>query len=216
MSVMSCKIFIQARMSSSRLPGKVMMPFRDKPIIRNVVDAAGLDRAVVLTSDEPSDDALVRYLEEAHISYFRGSLNDVYGRFCAAIGHFKPEWVMRICADSPLLPSSLLYAMERIERQDADLVTNVFPRSFPKGHSVEIIRTSTMLSVPQEMLRAEDKEHVTSYFYRNADDFKIISVTQPNDMSDRDLAVDTLQDYDRLQNMVDSQITYDPVSWTVS
>lgn len=202
-------------MSSNRLTGKVMMPFRGKPIVRNVVDAAGLDKAVVLTSAEHSDDSLAAYLEREGILHFRGSLNDVYGRFCAAARHYGAEWVMRVCSDSPLIPSVLLQGMEEIERGDADLITNVFPRSFPKGHSVEIIRVKTMLSIPQENLTEDDREHVTKYFYRNADQFKIISVTQPDDRSSEDLAVDTPQDYDRLSRMTKTDIIYNPRTWKV-
>ncbi|PCJ99951.1 MAG: flagellin modification protein FlmC [Zetaproteobacteria bacterium] len=213
---MSYKVFIQARMSSNRLPGKVLMPFGGKPIIRHVVDAARLDRAVVLTSLEPSDDPLVAYLKAEGITYFRGSLNDVYGRFCDAINHYNLTWVMRICADSPLIPAHLLRAMENIERGDADIITNVHPRSFPKGHSVEIIRAQTMLDVSDDQLTDADREHVTPYFYRNADRFKIISVTQPTDMSDQDMAVDTREDYDRLNSMSGTKILYDPARWEVS
>lgn len=203
-------------MSSNRLPGKVMMPFHGKPIVRNVVDAAGLDKAVVLTSTEKSDDPLADYLERERIAYFRGSLNDVYGRFCAAARHYGADWVMRVCSDSPMIPPVLLQGVESVERGDADLITNVFPRSFPKGHSVEIIRVKTMLAIPPENLTEDDKEHVTKYFYRNPDQFKIISVTQPHDRSSEDLAVDTPQDYDRLSRMTNTDIAYDPRTWKVS
>ncbi len=202
-------------MSSNRLAGKVLMDFNGKPIIRNVVDSAAIDKAVVLTSVESSDDPLAEYLQAEGIEHFRGSLNDVYGRFCDAINHYKPDWVMRICADSPLIPPLLLQSMAEIERGDADIITNVFPRSFPKGHSVEIIRAKTMLEVAREQLSDSDKEHVTPYFYRNADKFKIISVTQPEDMSHLDMAVDTREDYDRLLPMSKDHIKYDPASWRV-
>ncbi len=201
-------------MSSNRLPKKVLMDFNGKPIIRNVVDSAGLDRAVVLTSIESSDDPLVEYLKAEGIEHFRGSLNDVYGRFCGAINHYKPDWIMRICADSPLIPPLLLQSMAEIKRGDGDIITNVFPRSFPKGHSVEIIRAKTMLDIGQGAdLSDSDREHVTPYFYRNADKFKIISVTQSKDMSHIDMAVDTKEDYDRLLLMSKDHIKYDPASW---
>ncbi len=213
---MSFKIFIQARMSSTRLPGKVLMPFHGKPIIQNVVDAAGIDKSVVLTSTEQSDDALVEYLKENNIAHFRGPLHDVYGRFCNAINHYNAEWVMRICADSPLIPTHLITAMENIKRDDADIITNVHPRSFPKGHSVEIIRARTMLNIPKDNLDDDDKEHVTRYFYQNSKNFKIISVTQPNNMSAQDLAIDTQNDYDRLSVMRKDDILYNPDEWKVS
>ncbi len=212
---MYLKVFIQARMSSNRLPKKVLMDFNGTSIIRNVVDSAGLDNAVVLTSIERSDDPLVDYLKTEGIEHFRGSLNDVFGRFCDAINYYNIDWVMRICADSPLIPPLLLQSMAEIDRSNADIVTNVFPRSFPKGHSVEIIRAKTMLEVAQDQLSDSDKEHVTSYFYRNIDKFKIISVTQPKDMSHIDMAVDTREDYDRLLHMSKDHIKYSPDSWRV-
>ncbi len=203
-------------MSSNRLPGKVLMPFQGQAIIQNVVNAAGADKTVVLTSTEPSDDPLVEYLESKSISFFRGSLNDVYGRFCDAIDHFEPEWVMRICADSPLIPTELLKGMEDIKRGNADLISNVFSRTFPKGHSVEIIRAKTMMDTPKENLTADDKEHVTTFFYRNAKMFNITSVTQEKDMQKHNLAVDTRDDYDRLSRMNKTDIVYDPAMWRIS
>lgn len=213
---MSFKVFIQARMSSNRLPGKVLMPFNGKPIIQNVVDAVGVERAVVLTSVEVSDDPLVQYLEEQNIAYYRGALDNVFGRFCGAIEKFNPEWVMRICADSPLIPRELIDEMVNIGRGECDMVTNVFPRSFPKGHSVEIIRARSMLEISDDKLTDHDREHVTPYFYRHADRFKILSVWQDDNMSERGYAVDTREDYDRLTAMQELDFQYKPELWKVS
>lgn len=212
---MSFKIFIQARMSSNRLPGKVLMDFRGLPIIQNVVNAVGADRCVVLTSTERSDDPLAEYLAAQNIDHFRGSLNDVYGRFCAAAQEFECERVMRICADSPLIPRVLIDGMIAADDLDADLTTNVHPRSFPKGHSVEIIKVKTLMAITDRGLTADHREHVTAYFYENADDFQIRSVTQPLNMNDLDLAVDTQEDYERLIDFDSASLHYDPKSWSI-
>lgn len=214
---MSFKVFIQARMSSNRLPGKVLMPFNGRPIIQNVVDAVGVDKAVVITSIEPSDDPLADYLVNNHIHHFRGDLNDVLARFCSALHKFKPEWVMRICADSPLIPSYLIKNMSEIERGNHDLITNVFPRTFPKGHSVEILKSEALLALQDmEDLTADDREHVTSYFYRNNSAYKILSVTQPENMNDRDYAVDTREDYERLSKLGNLDLFYNAKKWKVT
>lgn len=210
------KVFIQARMSSQRLPGKVLMDFRGLPIIRHVVNAAGMDRCVVLTSIEPSDDPLAEYCDQNGVSYFRGSLNDVHDRFCKAATVFKCDHVMRISADSPLMPRALIDYMAALDLDGADLVTNVFPRTFPKGHSAEIISVKTLSAMRDMGLDDEDREHVTRYFYNNPDQFNIRNVTQDPAMNSLDLAVDTRGDYDRLIDFDAASIHYNPKNWKVT
>lgn len=203
-------------MSSKRLSGKVLMPVAGKPIIRHIVDAAGIDQAVVLTSKDPSDDVLANYLKNEGIEFFRGSLNNVFGRFCSAIQHYQPDWVMRLCADSPFIPNSLIDGIANIPRDGADLVTNIFPRTFPKGHSVEILRSQILVETQKTIFSKTDKEHVTPYFYRNATSYKIISIKQKQSASSECLAIDTSEDYKRLCLNNNKAIIYDTHDWYIN
>ena len=200
-------------MSSKRLPGKVLMPVAGKPVIRHIIDAAGINKAVVLTSNDPSDDELTDYLKHEGIEVFRGSLRNVYGRFCKAIQYYQPDWIMRLSADSPFIPSLLIDEIANIPRESVDLVTNIFPRSFPKGHSVEILRSKIMIEAQPRIFLRKDKEHVTSYFYRNAASYKIIYVRQKKNASSECWAIDTAEDYKRLINTGNKVIKYNPQNW---
>src|SRR5688572_16969036 len=103
---MKVNVFIQARMSSSRFPGKVMVDLHGKPIIRHLIDqmqqVKGIDQIVVLTSHENSDDILVDYLERSAQPVFRGDLENVYARFKQALQVYPCDFFVRLCADSPL------------------------------------------------------------------------------------------------------------------
>lgn len=206
------RVFIQARMSSSRFPGKVLAPFRQEPIILHVIRAvnrvADIERIVVTTSVEASDDPLAAYLEKRGFSVFRGPLLNVFERFRLCLVKFPAEWILRISADSPLLE---LGALEEIVAQAdtecCDLVTTVFPRSFPKGTNAELIRARTFESVPMSDLSAEDREHVTSIFYRNADRFRIVNVSSGKpELAKVSLAVDSVEDLRRLENLSTAEL----------
>ena len=108
-------IFIQARMSSARFPGKVLAPFNGEPLIKRVLDRVSkisdINDIVVLTSTELSDNPLASYLSSLNCNVFRGDLNNVFLRFKSALNCYPCEYCVRICADSPLIDSSLIQFM---------------------------------------------------------------------------------------------------------
>jgi spore coat polysaccharide biosynthesis protein SpsF len=201
------RVFIQARMSSVRFPGKVLAPFRKEPLILHVLRAVkqivGLERIVVLTSVEVSDDPLVAYLDTLSIQLFRGPLDNVFERFQLCAQKFPCDWIMRLCADSPLFDIKVLKkVMGYAGSRDYDLVTTIFPRTFPKGQNVELIRSTALMSINLADLLPDDLEHVTPYFYRRAERFRILNIKsdnpQPTSLS---LSVDSIEDLQRLELM---------------
>jgi spore coat polysaccharide biosynthesis protein SpsF len=192
-------------MSSQRFPGKVLAPFRGEPLIRRIVQALQtLGDSVpltVLTSRETSDDPLVAYLQSLQIDCFRGPLEDVAGRFVFALQTRPCDWFIRLCADSPFPNIPLMRKMlQRTTSQSADLLTNTFPRSFAKGRSVEIVRTEAFFNIPWESATEADREHVTRYFYQQADAFRIENFPRPpEEPFHEDAAIDTLEDLQRLE-----------------
>ena len=106
------RVFIQARMSSQRFPGKVLAPFNGKPLIAQVIwrltQVISADAVVVATSMEPTDDPLAAYVRELGIAVFRGPLSNVFRRFQLCLETYPCTWSVRICADSPLPSSDLL------------------------------------------------------------------------------------------------------------
>lgn len=198
------RAFVQARMSSTRFPGKVLAPFRGTPIVAHVVRAAaaavGSDAVLVLTSTEESDDPLAAYLEQVGVSCFRGPLDDVFERFRLAARAYPCDWVVRLCADSPLLDPALVREVVAVAGDGVDIVTTVFPsRTVPKGNAVELVRSAVLLAVDIDDLDDRDREHVFPYFYRHADAYAIRSV-EPRSAVMPDAVVDTVDDLLRLED----------------
>jgi len=199
-------------MSSRRFPGKVLAPFRGVPIVTRVVDAVSTAfpeaHCAVLTSTEASDDPLAAYLVSRGVRVFRGALDDVVGRFVQAVDEDPTEWVMRICADGPLQSPSVMRAVASRAADDVDLVTTTFPRSFPRGQNVEMIRTRVLRALEDEPLTAEDREHVTGWLYRHADRYRIVNVSSGDpSLAALSLAVDDVDDLRRLESLSEADLT---------
>jgi spore coat polysaccharide biosynthesis protein SpsF len=199
---------VQARMSSSRFPGKVLAPLGGQPLIAHVFsricEAVPKERVVLVTSEDASDDPLVAYVGGAlGMAVFRGSLEDVAGRFRACLRVHPCEWFVRICGDSPAIDPGLLgWMLDRVS-DDLDLLTNVAERTFPPGQSVEIVRVRTFLRWITDELTPEEREHVTLHFYRNSELYRIRNVSSADaSLSARRMVVDTLEDLRTLERIL--------------
>ena len=196
------RIFVQARMSSDRLPGKVLAPFRGKPLIDHVMSVAmKVGDTVLVTSDTVSDDPLATHGTARGWKVFRGDLNNVFKRFRDAARAYPSQWIVRISGDSPLILSDVIYnCINAALDSTNDVVTNVRPRSFPKGQSVEVVRASLFEGVPIDKMQEEEREHVTPYFYSRPELYKIHNIARPDDFPvSMDCVVDTLEDLKRLE-----------------
>lgn len=199
-------IVIQARMSSLRFSEKVLSPLCGMPMLMWTINYC---REVnlplfVLTSTDESDTRLVNMLEKNNVSFFRGSLENVVTRYLSFMREYQVKKVVRISGDSPLInPDVILKVIEKDqELADADLTTNVFPRSFPKGQSVEVIPRKSLELLTQRSLSESDIEHVTHYFYANSKEFKINNLKNTEDMSAMNLSVDTKEDLLRVNQFI--------------
>ena len=197
--------FIQARMSSQRFPGKVLAPFRGRPLIDSVWTAVRLGVGedvpiVVLTSQHASDEPLALYLEGTGRAVFRGPLDDVAERFRLALAVWPCQWVLRINADSPMLDPAVVRRVIAARASDVDLVTTTFPRTFPKGQNVELLLARTLCGLDRELFDADDREHVTRYYYRNPGQFRISNIASADPaLAADDMAVDTVEDLQKLE-----------------
>lgn len=202
--VEAVRTFVQARMSSRRFPGKVLAPLAGEPLIRHVLRAVnealpGVD-CIVVTSVEPSDDPLVAYLATLDVPVFRGSRDDVLDRFRRCLDRHPADVVVRICADSPLLDPEVVRAVVSAVTAGVDLATTTFPRTFARGQNVEAIRSAALRALDTSALTADDREHVTRFFYRHPDRFRIVNVESGDLRRALDsLAVDTVDDLARLE-----------------
>src|SRR3989338_6848553 len=141
---MTIGAIVQARMSSVRLTGKVLLPLLGKPILEYVLErvehARSIDRIVVATSDETNDDPIYAFCQNRNVECYRGSLDNVAQRFLGVIDQHNFDAFARICADSPFLDQRIVDKTVKMFRNgNYDMVANTLTRSFPKGQSVEVM-----------------------------------------------------------------------------
>lgn len=195
-------------MGSSRLPGKVLRKANGKPMLQFLLESlsrSGLGHPVVVTSDRPADDGVAALCRTLGADCLRGDEEDVASRFEAAVRRFGFGAFVRVCGDSPLLDTELVRrGLAEYAAGGWDLVTNTHPRSFPKGQSVEILRTSTFLAARPRFSEPGDREHVTRYFYRNARSFRISNFGCGADWGAVQLSVDTAEDFHRFESLASS------------
>lgn len=199
---MSIGAIIQARMSSVRAPGKVLREVGGKPLLSYLVDrlrrSRSIDQIILATSQAPSDDVLKIFSARNGLDCFRGDLSNVASRFAGAIEKFNLPSFIRLSGDSPLLDPNLIDQLVEVFSQGKwDLVTNVQRRTFPKGQSVEIVRSDFYLNGFRQMSSELEKEHVTPFFYGKADLSRIYNYENPDhsDFSAVNLSVDTEDDF---------------------
>lgn len=198
---------VQARMNSQRLPGKVLSEVAGKPLLQYLVDGVkqcrSVDQIVVATSKEKSDDPIEDFCKSCNLKYYRGQLNNVASRYKDIIDIYKSAAFIRLCGDSPLLDHRLIdFAIDRYRNGQWDIVTNILQRSFPKGQSVEVVNSKTFLNNYVYFDSSEDFEHVTRFFYRNSEQFKINNISLDEDSSGINFSVDTLEDFDLIKRII--------------
>lgn len=198
-------------MSSQRFPGKVLAPFRGQPLIRQVL--ASIEHAVpwvpivVATSVEGTDDPLASYLQSIGVAVFRGPLDNVFERFRKCTAEYPCDWILRVSADSPLLDARVIRSVVNYAGSACDLVSTVFPRTFPKGHNAELIRVSTLMKIDVMELSPAEREHVTLFFYKHPNRFQIISVESGKpELAQSSVAVDSVEDLCRLERLTESDL----------
>ena len=197
---------IQARMSSKRLRGKVLMNIDKIPMLMQVYNQVKksnkIKEIIIATSMMDSDKPIINLCKKNNIKFYCGSLDDVYERFCGVLRIHNCEGFVRICADSPIIDSKLITdSIEIFNAKKCGIVTNIFPRSFPKGLSVEVINKKLFLKSKKLILKKEHKEHITSYFYENRKNIKIHNIINKNDYSNINLSIDTKSDLNFIRKL---------------
>ena len=199
---------VQARMSSQRLPDKVLTMVNGKPLLQYLLErlnhCSSIDQTVVATSEDKSDDPIAVFCHEYGALCFRGPLKNVAKRFYMVIEKYNLDAFVRVCCDSPMLDQKLIDQGVQLFNGEFDIVTNISPRSYPVGQSVEVIRTSTFKKVYEKMSKPDHFEHVTKYFYENSDEFRIKNFSNDKDLSSYRLVVDTPEDLKRIEKIIGS------------
>jgi len=193
---------IQARMSSRRLPGKILASLGSTTllglILENLAHCPEVEAPWIATSEHASDDPVARFAKSKGVACYRGSLNDVALRLLRSAEAAGAAAIVRVNGDSPLLDPALIGQAARLMiAEPVDLVTNVLVRSFPKGQSVEIISRTALAKAVAAMTTPDEREHVTLHFYRHPERYRISSFAAESPRPELQLSVDDRADLRR-------------------
>lgn len=175
---MTTVALIQARLSSTRLPGKVLLPLAGRPALEWVVRAAqaipGVDRVAIATSDQPDDDALAAWADAHAIPCHRGPLDDVLARFVLAARAENADIVLRLTGDCPFLdPHVCGQVLALLKRGRLDYACNVSPQNWPDGLDCEAVTRAVLEAAAAEAEPGPDREHVTPFIRDRRDRFAV-------------------------------------------
>ena len=190
---------VQARMGSTRLPGKVLADLCGAPLLQRQLErvrrATSLDRVVVATSTDETDLPIAELCESLDVPCFRGDLNNVLARFLGAISEFNPEVVVRITADCPLIsPSVIDSIVHSFFESDCDYLSNTLDPTFPDGVDVEVVRVRALRALARLDTDIHEREHVTLGIYRRPEQFVVRNFTGDPDLSNLRWTVDSPED----------------------
>ena len=205
---------IQARMGSTRLPGKVMKDLGGETVLARVVArvrrAAAIQEVVIATTHQPEDDRIVEECRRLEVHVFRGEVHDVLDRYHGAAQEAGAEAIVRITSDCPLIDPEITDRTIRafLERRP-DYASNVLDRTYPRGLDTEVMTREALDRSWRQAKKPYEREHVTPYIYENADQFTLYSVSGEMDYSRQRWTLDEPEDlaflravYERLEDKV--------------
>jgi len=198
---MSIIAVIQARISSTRLPGKILKKIEGKTILEHVIDrvreAKKLDDVIVATTVRKEDLEIVKLCANLGISVFCGSEDDVLDRYYQVARLFKAEHIIRITSDCPLVdPLVIDKVIELYFQKKADYASNTMPESFPDGLDTEVFSFKTLKIVWKNAKLFSEREHVTPYIRKNSNIFKITNLKSKFNLSNKRWTLDEPEDFE--------------------
>ena len=192
---------IQARMGSERLPGKSLADISGKPLLQHVVErlarAKRVSEVVVATTPHPRDEAIVALARSLGIRAVVGSEEDVLARYLLAAREAQADVVVRVTGDCPLIDAGLADSVvDAFYHHNVDYATNREAAGFPRGMDAEVFSMHSFEEVAREAVLSYEREHVTPYYYRHPDRFRIVQVDAMGEFCRPDLrlCVDTEAD----------------------
>lgn len=215
---MKTAAIIQARMGSTRLPGKVMMDLGGETVLARVVRRLGrakmLDEIVVATTTAGRDEAIVRECSRLGVSCFRGSEQDVLDRYYSAASLTGAAVVVRITSDCPLVEPAIVDQTIRLFfNRDADYANNVVPRTYPRGLDVEVFTATALERAWREADAPYQREHVTPYFYEHPERFRVAFQRGVRDYSHYRWTLDTAEDLQLIRTIFERLNNCDDFDW---
>ena len=205
---MKTLIIVQARMTSTRLPGKVLLPLAGEPMLvrllerlRRVQRAQGI---VIATTTNASDDAIAELCAQRGVPCHRGSEHDVLSRYAEAARLNGADTVVRITSDCPLIDPALIdRVIAAYEEGGCDYVSNMLPPTWPYGMAVEVFGAAALAQAHAEATQAAEREHVTPFLYWHPERYRLRNFASPVDLSQHRWTVDTPEDYELVRRLFD-------------
>ncbi|MBZ5556407.1 MAG: glycosyltransferase family protein [Acidobacteriia bacterium] len=209
---------LQARASSSRLPGKVLKPILGRPMLLHQIErlrrARALDEIVVATSDEPSDDPIEALCASAGIRCFRGSLNDVLDRFYQAALPYRPDLVVRLLGDCPLVDPELIDRVVAFQQAGHYDLAGADMAMFPDGLDLDVIPFPVLEGAWREAVRPSDREHVSLFITRQPERYRIGLLENDVDLSHLRWTVDEPEDFEMVRRIYEALYPANPAFTT--
>src|SRR5262245_4593031 len=194
-----CMLVVQARMLSTRLPGKVLKEVLGKPLLFYLVERLRrvtlADGIIIATSTNPADDVIASFCDSEGLHCVRGSHEDVLSRYYAACKAFGVELFVRITADCPLIDPLYIDKGLSVFSDQFDYLSNSFTRTFPRGMDFEIVRFKALEEAHFKATLPYDREHVTPFIVKHPERFRHSSIIQRKDESRYRLTVDEESDF---------------------
>jgi spore coat polysaccharide biosynthesis protein SpsF len=208
---MKVGVFIQARMGSERLPGKVLLQVLKKPLLVYLLERAKkikeADLVAVLTSTQKKDEAIEKVCREENVLCFRGDELDVLDRYFKAAKKYQVDAIVRITADCPLLDPHIadhVISFFKKHAHEFDYVSNTINRKVPRGMDVEVFSLYALQKAHQEAKEMSEREHVTLHLYKHPETYRIHGIRGEQDYSDLRLTVDTQEDFMLIEKVLSS------------
>lgn len=193
---MSALAIVQARMGSTRLPGKVLADIAGVPMLRRLLDrlqaVPEIDDLVVATTTNPEDDILAAWLADGRVDCYRGSEDDVLDRFVQAASGRQAELIVRVTADDPLKDPEITSRVIGFLKDDPslDYASNTIEPTWPEGLDIEVVRLSALMRAHREATLKSDREHVTTYIWNRPEIFRLRNLRWERNLSHWRLTVD--------------------------
>jgi spore coat polysaccharide biosynthesis protein SpsF len=194
---------VQARMTSTRLPGKVLLPILGQPMLALQIErmrrAQLVDLIVVATTINAFDEPIVDFCKQHALPCFRGSEDDVLSRYAQAAIVYEADAIMRITSDCPLIEPALMnQAVSNFAQAQGqlDYISNMLKPTFPYGLAVEIFSREALRQAQACAVQPAEREHVTPYIYRHPEQFRLQNISYSADLSHHRWTVDTPEDFD--------------------
>jgi spore coat polysaccharide biosynthesis protein SpsF (cytidylyltransferase family) len=203
---MTIGAIIQARMASTRLPGKVLLPLKEKPMLQFQIErlkkSKKLNAIGIATSTNPENKAIIDLANKISVPVYAGSEEDVLDRYYQAAKQFKFDVIVRITGDCPLIdPAIVDNVIEKFLADKSDYTNNVDPPTYPDGFDTEVFTFAALEKAWKEAKAQHHREHVTA-FIRETEGFRKTSIKYPIDLSKLRLTVDNKEDLDVITKLV--------------